>query len=99
MGAHRGEAQRVAIGLGSRDQFSAQGAAAAGLVLHDERLADDLGHFLGNRAQEVVAVVAGLERVDQGDGWAGIFCLRKGFPWQGCRTESSGSCKEAAAVA
>ena len=71
-GGHGGHAQRVAVGLGARGLVRADGASAAALVVHHQRLAQGLGHARRNRARHDVGGAAGRKRHDQAHRARGI---------------------------
>ena len=56
--------QRVAVGLGFRDQADADGATRPGAVLDDDRLPDLGRELLGHRARDDVGAAPGSEGND-----------------------------------
>ena len=71
--------QRVAVGRGARRGLRADDAAAAALVLDDDRLAQRLGEALADLRADEVDAAAGLHRRDDLDRLGGIG-LRKPLP-------------------
>ena len=65
MGDRVDQQHRVAVGRCPRDELGADRAAGARMVLHDERLAEDLAHALGQDAPEHVGGPARRERHDE----------------------------------
>src|SRR6266511_4493104 len=59
--------QRMAVGLRLRHLRGADGAARAGPVLDDGRLAELRGEFFGDRAGHDVGAAAGSERHDEAE--------------------------------
>jgi hypothetical protein len=62
----------VAVGRRGRDELGADETAGTGLVVHHDRLSEDLRHLLTHRASERVAGAADGERHDQLDGLVGV---------------------------
>ncbi|MNN27662.1 hypothetical protein D3C81_1412030 [compost metagenome] len=71
-GRHRGDGQRVAVGISTRGFRRADGAACATLVFHNHRLAKFLAHALGHQARDDVGGTARRERNDHADRLAGV---------------------------
>ncbi len=65
--ARRHDAERVTVGHGFRDQFVAENAAGARLVLDNDRLAEPVLHRVGKNAPDNVGAAAGAERDDDAD--------------------------------
>src|SRR5205814_1555528 len=65
--AHVADDQRVSVGIGPRDLFHGDVAAAAGLVLDHELLAQALAHLGGEGARDDRGAAARRERYDQAD--------------------------------
>ncbi len=62
---HRGDEERVAVGLGLGDRLGADIGAGAGLVLDHDLLAPDLGEPMADDAGDRVGGAAGHERNDE----------------------------------
>ena len=87
----------VAVGLGSRRHGGrADGAAAAGLVVDRDRLAQHLRGAVGDRAHRNVGRSARRPRHDQGDRLGRIFLRAGGWPTSACRCAASAIFKSTA---
>jgi len=63
--AHRGEEQRVAVGIGLRDILRGDGAIGAGLVLDRDRLTERRVHLVGDQPRGEVGRAAGGKGDDE----------------------------------
>jgi hypothetical protein len=68
--------QQVAVGRGAGDVGSAEVAAGAGLVLHHERLPEELGELRAHDAGDLIGRAAGRERHHDAHGLRRIAVLR-----------------------
>ena len=64
--------ERVTVGRCAHDKFSADVAAAAGLVVNDEGLLELVGQLLADAALNHVGAAAGSEGDDHAHGFAGV---------------------------
>ena len=70
--AARADEQRVAVVRLVHHVFGGDPSAGAGLVLVDDRLAEDFGQLVADEAGEDVVAAAGRERDDDADRLVGI---------------------------
>ncbi len=63
----RADQQRVAVRLRVRDELSADAAASAAAIFHDNRLVQLLRHLVADQAADDVGITPGRERHDHVD--------------------------------
>ena len=63
----RHQTHRVAVGVGTYCEFSTDGAATAGVIIHNKILTELFGELLAQRARDDVGAATGAERHNQTD--------------------------------